>query len=119
MSRFTAASKSIELVLKSHRRFSEQRGIRLASSGARVAARGVFAQESEALAPIEALAPRVRSDPTGQEKASTAWSDLLPTELAFYEEYGWCLDPHLTVGRVIACLKCEIGKLYITQESWQ
>ena len=44
---------------------------------------------------------------------------LLPAELAFYQEYDWCLDAFPTVRSGIAFLRREISRLNTPREEWQ
>src|SRR5712675_52373 len=43
----------------------------------------------------------------------------LAAELAFYESYAWCLNPHLTVGQAIDRLHHEIDRLAAVPHGWQ
>jgi hydroxymethylpyrimidine pyrophosphatase-like HAD family hydrolase len=43
----------------------------------------------------------------------------LPSELEFYRDYAWCLNPHPTVGEATEFLRGEIGKFGIAPSGWQ
>ena len=44
---------------------------------------------------------------------------VLAAELDFFESYGWCLNPHLTVREAISHLGAEIDRLATAQPGWQ
>jgi hydroxymethylpyrimidine pyrophosphatase-like HAD family hydrolase len=44
---------------------------------------------------------------------------LLEAEADFYRDYAWCLNPHLTVGEVVAHLTEELHRLKIVAAGWQ
>ena len=48
-----------------------------------------------------------------------AQEGVLPTELEFYESYGWCLNPYLTVSEAIRHLRGELTRLVVVPHGWQ
>jgi hypothetical protein len=48
-----------------------------------------------------------------------AQEGVLPTELEFYESYGWCLNPYLTVNEAIRRLRSELTRLVVVPHGWQ
>jgi hydroxymethylpyrimidine pyrophosphatase-like HAD family hydrolase len=64
------------------------------------------------------LVPEVLNYEQERDKAPMR-AGLLPAELDFYEGYGWCLNPHLTVGEAIDHLREEIDRLAIVPPGWQ
>jgi hypothetical protein len=62
------------------------------------------------------LAPTLEAGTVPSAHPSTA---LLPSELEFYECYGWCLDPHLSVRDAMFHLRDEIDRLAIPLATWQ
>lgn len=43
---------------------------------------------------------------------------LMESELSFYENYNWCLNPFLTIDQVVCHLQDELRKLRVPQETW-
>lgn len=43
----------------------------------------------------------------------------LPSEIAFYGSYSWCLRPHVTVGEAIVHLDGELAKLASVPADWR
>jgi hydroxymethylpyrimidine pyrophosphatase-like HAD family hydrolase len=43
----------------------------------------------------------------------------LATELSFYRDYFWCLNPFPTVGETVGHLENEIARLGVTDEDWR
>ncbi|MBO0742531.1 MAG: hypothetical protein J2P51_14030, partial [Hyphomicrobiaceae bacterium] len=48
-----------------------------------------------------------------------ACTRVLDTELEFYEDYAWCLDPFLTYETAAARLRAEIGRLGGAPADWR
>jgi hydroxymethylpyrimidine pyrophosphatase-like HAD family hydrolase len=44
---------------------------------------------------------------------------VLPAELDFYQAYGWCLNPHLTVGEALGHVRSELDHLATVPNGWQ
>jgi hydroxymethylpyrimidine pyrophosphatase-like HAD family hydrolase len=66
------------------------------------------------------LAHGLTGVPRGAEGRSAAMPHGLPeSELAFYQDYSWCLNPFRTVRETAGHLRDEIGKLAEERESWQ
>src|SRR5712671_3784393 len=71
-------------------------------------------------APDVVAAPNAAAD-AGMRVDQVAQSPQAPlaAELAFYESYAWCLNPHLTVGQAIDRLHHEIDRLAAVPHGWQ
>ncbi len=52
-------------------------------------------------------------------KQSAASFDVLADELAFYDGYDWCLNPHLRVGEALDRLGVELDKFAAVPSGWQ
>jgi hydroxymethylpyrimidine pyrophosphatase-like HAD family hydrolase len=63
------------------------------------------------------LAPEVQEH--AQFEEVTIRPSVLTEELGFYEEYGWCLNPHLTVSEAHEHLGEELEKLSALTIDWQ
>ena len=48
-----------------------------------------------------------------------AQDGVVPAELEFYQFYGWCLNPFLTVNEAIGHLRGELDRLTIVPNGWQ
>jgi hydroxymethylpyrimidine pyrophosphatase-like HAD family hydrolase len=71
-------------------------------------------------APHVVAAPHAAADDGMREDhAAQAPQQPLAAELAFYESYAWCLNPHLTVGQAIDRLRHEIDRLTVVPHGWQ
>ncbi|HEY4748422.1 MAG TPA: hypothetical protein VIH38_12680, partial [Steroidobacteraceae bacterium] len=64
-------------------------------------------------------APAAADGRACDDEAARAPQRPLPAELAFYESYAWCLNPHLTVGQAIDRLRDEIDRLAVVPHGWQ
>jgi hydroxymethylpyrimidine pyrophosphatase-like HAD family hydrolase len=53
----------------------------------------------------------------GQPKSRKVFQ--LGTELRFYQDYSWTLNPFLTVGEAVKRLDAEVSKLGLVGEAWQ
>ncbi len=71
-------------------------------------------------APDVVAAPNAAAD-AGMRADQVAQPPQAPlaAELAFYESYAWCLNPHLTVGQAIDRLHHEIDRLAAVPHGWQ
>src|SRR2546428_3374141 len=52
------------------------------------------------------------------QKPAKEQGRLLKTELLFYQNYRWCLNPCPTFQETISYLKGELGKLGKVREEW-
>jgi hydroxymethylpyrimidine pyrophosphatase-like HAD family hydrolase len=63
-------------------------------------------------------ATAINTDTRKREEIS-APKCLLWTEVDFYQDYAWCLDPYPTVHHAIEYLRIETDKLKIARSDWQ
>ena len=70
-------------------------------------------------APDVVAAPHAAADGGVREDHATQAPQPLAAELAFYESYAWCLNPHLTVGQAVDRLRHEIDRLAVVPHGWQ
>ena len=61
------------------------------------------------------------SSSTALDSAKDKAAEIRPlaTELSFYQDYQWCLNPFPTIGETVGHLKAEVGKLIQTDEDWR
>lgn len=45
--------------------------------------------------------------------------DVLPEEMEFYQSYGWCLNPYVTIAEAVDHLSEEVEKLTTLAAGWQ
>jgi len=70
-------------------------------------------------APDVVAAPHAAADDDVREDHAAQAPQPLAAELAFYESYAWCLNPHLTVGQAVDRLRHEIDRLAVVPHGWQ